>query len=282
MRPRAKAHQRARQGGMHVPEQCQCEGEASQSMVGVKGRGRRRVAEEGDGEAREHDLESFVASVTRHKVNRGNFPKSATSLTHDSAWSTVYHIGHFSHSSPPHQQQLFPKQRTSNGKVLFFLLSPDRYPFLTGPTGAPSCASVSGESRARRPCCTWFVFCVFSFSFSPLTALFLHRCTRTPSRSQPLGGLPFSRFCACCTFLLTNTRCNAAATWCVFFLSFSFPFSFTDFPFFSHLPPARPFATRRVTPRVPRPQASSVTRRVLLPPLALGHPPFPAWAWDVT
>jgi hypothetical protein len=60
---------------MHVPEQRG--GEASQTMV-RKGGGGVVSQKKGDREAtqaREHDLESFVASVTRHKVNRGNFPQ---------------------------------------------------------------------------------------------------------------------------------------------------------------------------------------------------------------
>ena len=54
---RGRLHPRARRGGGYVPEQW---GRGCVPKCGGKGRGRRR----GDGEARENDLESFVA--TRH------------------------------------------------------------------------------------------------------------------------------------------------------------------------------------------------------------------------
>ena len=148
----------------------------------------------------------------------------------------------------------------------------------------------------RLAAATWFVFS-FLFLFYLLTASFSfvhivplscgtlvasppHHVSPLVSPTSPLV-MPLSR----CALPLTNTWRECGVTlWppSAFFLSLSFSFSFADFSFFSRLPPAHPFTTHHVAPHVPRLQASSVTQRVLLPPLALGHPPFPAWSWDVT
>ena len=183
VRPRAKVRHRARRGGMHVPEQCG--GDVSPKHCAKVG-GSVVSQKKGDGGG------TWKVSLcqTRHKVlTVGNSPKSDVALTR-SAYH-VCHFCHFSHSSPPpHQQRLFTWQRTSIGKILFFLSFPliitlfpqvHRGPFL--------CKCEWGVSRAVS-LVHLYVFFSFSFFTSPLTAPFPHRCTRTPFRSQ--GGLTFS------------------------------------------------------------------------------------------
>ena len=117
---------------MHVPEQCRGGGRVQK--CGAKGGGGDVSQKKGDGEVRENDLESFHSFRRITKSPVGTSPKDATSLTRDSAGPLCY----FSHSSPPTSSDYFPRQCTSNGKVLFFLsLPPDRSPFLTGAQGPP-------------------------------------------------------------------------------------------------------------------------------------------------
>ena len=69
------------------------------------------MLQKGEGEARENNLERFVASMASHKVIRGNFPKSATSLT--PAWL------HFSHSFPPTSIDYFQCNASQMGFIFF-------------------------------------------------------------------------------------------------------------------------------------------------------------------
>ena len=186
-----------------------------------------------------------------------------------------------------------------------FLLQMHRDPLIAVPLFFPDphLPRLLLTNTKRLAAATWFVFS-FLFLFYLLTAFFsfVHivpsscgtlvaspPCHVSPlvSLTSPLVSptsplvMPLSR----CALPLTNVWRECGVTLqppSAFFLSLFFSFSFADFPFFSRLPPARPFTTHHVAPRVPRPQASSVTRRILLPPLTLGHPPFPAWSWDMT
>jgi hypothetical protein len=95
-----------------VPEQCGQES-ASQSVV-QKGGGS-VVLQKGDGEARENDFREFRRVNDASLSVRGNFPKSATSLTRDSGYISPTLL------PQPVVQQLFSTQCKSNG---FYFLSP--------------------------------------------------------------------------------------------------------------------------------------------------------------
>ena len=177
-----------------------------------------------------------------------------TSLTRDSA-STLPHLSLLPLFSP-HQQRLF----------IFSLLPHDCSPFLTGAPGPFSLTNVSTGSplfsnpRAWRPCHP--VRHSFSFSFSPLTAPFPHRCIGTLSFSNA-GGLTFSWICTCHVFPFVNARRDITEPAHSSFL-FLFFFSFADLCTSLLLAPPTPrlchvafvthypFVTRRlfVTPRL--------------------------------
>ena len=78
-----------------------------------------------------------------------------------------------------------------------------------------------GGPRAAGALATLVCLVPFSFPFSPLTAPFPSQ-VGIPSRSQTLGGLPFSLCCA----LLTNARHDTTVSSFEFF--FLFFFSFAD------------------------------------------------------
>lgn len=110
----------------------------------------------------------------------------------------------------------------------FFLCSPLTALLLsTGALGHPlSLANASGgpfhlKSAPTAPLVTWcspgsFYSFFFSFAADPLP--FSHRCTSgTPLACKREWGSPFLRTRTCRPLLLTNTRCDAEASWFVFF-----------------------------------------------------------------
>ena len=123
----AEVRPRARRGGKYVPEHW---GRGCVPKCGAKGRGRRR----GDGEARENNLESFVASLTVRAWEPsvcGNFTKSAMSVPRHLLVTLPGLVCHFSDSSPPTQQQLFQSNTHQMVSFSFFLSFPLTVPLFS-------------------------------------------------------------------------------------------------------------------------------------------------------
>ena len=76
-------------------------------------------------------------------------------------------------------------------------------------------------------------------------------------------------------------ECVARRCRCVFFYLFTFLFRSLRALFLTS-PSCSSLCHTSRRPPCPSPQPSSATRRHLLPPLALGHVPFPVWSWGMT
>ena len=118
------------------------------------------VSQKGDGEARENDLENFVASLT---VRAWELPQKCHDFT---VLMTLLHFSHSSPSSPPNQQRLFSTQRKSNGFYLN-LSFPLTVPFFSQVHSPLLCKCEWGVPRAAPLATTRFVFFFFFFPADP-------------------------------------------------------------------------------------------------------------------